>query len=609
MNGAANAAPAWLEAVRREYGLIRGYVYTALAALVVGVLLGPLQALDKVDFNPYPFLKPLIYTYYQGLTLHGVMLALVWTTFFITGFMAFVVMHDFERPLFSRRLNQVTLGVMWLGLALVTYTVLTNKATVLFTSYAPLMAHPLYYVGLALMLAVGSWLLTVNVYLTYREWRREHPGERLPLRAFGVLVTLAMWNIGLIGVTVEFLVYLIPWSLGLLPGVDPVLTRSLFWFTGHPIVYYWLLPAYISWYFMLPKQVDGRLFSETMARLALLLFIPFSVPVGFHHMFTDPGVNEHAKMLHAFFTFIVFLPSLLTAFTVLASLEVGGRARGGRGWLGWIRSLPWENPSVAAQLLAMILFAGGGVMGLINASYQLNLMVHNSLFVVSHFHLTVGTATTLTFMGIAYWFIPEITGRRLWSEKMARLQVWAWFLGMAVFGRGLSLLGLAGVPRRTWLAQATYELASPPRAGIMTAVGGMLLFVSMILFMWNVVATARRAPALLPSSAGTPAVRTPAGSGTSVTEAAATASTPGLRPSLMPVAEPLVAAAAGSESNAGSHGGSGDSRAVGAMTVPVWLDRLTPWVIGSLLLTALAWGPMLLSMLATPYSAQGWQPW
>ncbi|MEZ4674973.1 MAG: cbb3-type cytochrome c oxidase subunit I [Caldilineaceae bacterium] len=109
-------------------------------------------------------------------------------------------------------------------------------------------------------------------------------------------------------------------------------------------------------------------------------------------------------------TFGVGFPSLLTAFTVVASLELGARARGGKGYFGWIRKLNWGNASYTAQNLAMILFVFGGIGGMINASYNLNLAVHNTSWIPGHFHLTVGSATTLTFFGICYWLIPALTG-------------------------------------------------------------------------------------------------------------------------------------------------------------------------------------------------------
>ncbi len=82
---------------------------------------------------------------------------------------------------------------------------------------------------------------------------------------------------------------------------------------------------------------------------------------------------------------------MVTAFSVFAALEQGGRKRGGKGLLGWIWKLPWDDPSVSAQLLAGLAFMLGGASGLINASYTVNLVVHNTSFIVGHFHLTVGT--------------------------------------------------------------------------------------------------------------------------------------------------------------------------------------------------------------------------
>ena len=166
--------------------------------------------------------------------------------------------------------------------------------------------------------------------------------------------------------------------LGWTEGTDPQLARTFFWFTGHPLVYFWLLPAYVSWYAMLPKQAGGKMFSEQLARLVFWLFLVLSIPVGLHHQFVDPGVPAGWKAIHAVITYSLFLPSMATAFTVVASLELGARARGGKGLLGWIRHLPWGNPSYTAQNLAMILFVFGGIGGLTNASYNLNLAIHNT---------------------------------------------------------------------------------------------------------------------------------------------------------------------------------------------------------------------------------------
>jgi cytochrome c oxidase subunit 1 len=301
-----------------------------------------------------------------------------------------------------------------------------------------------------------------------------------------------MWSIASVGVALEMVTMLIPWSLGIIDTVDPLLARTLFWLTGHPIVYFWLLPVYVSWYTMVPRMLGVKLYSESMARTSLLLFLILSTPVGLHHQFTDPGIDDRWKAIHAFLTFAVFFPSLLTFFNLVATIERAGRARGGKGWLGWIWTLPWGDPGIAAQLLAMILFVFGGIGGLTNASYDVNLVIHNTAWVVGHFHLTVGAAVTLSFMGISYWLIPYLTGRQLWSRWLALVQAWTWFVGMAIFSETLHRLGLEGMPRRTEISAAAY-VPGPWHDWFfmpMVAVGGMVLFASGTLYFVNVVMTA-----------------------------------------------------------------------------------------------------------------------
>jgi len=216
------------------------------------------------------------------------------------------------------------------------------------------------------------------------------------------------------------------------------------------------------------------------------MFLLFSVPVGFHHQFTDPGIPAGWKMVHSMLTMFVGIPSLLTAFTIAASLEIAGRRNGGRGVLGWIARLPWGNPAVSAQLLAAIAFIFGGAGGIVNASFNLNMLVHNTAWIPGHFHLTVGTAVTLTFMGVTYWLLPHLTGRPLYSVALARWANWTWFVGMMVFAVGMHWQGLLAVPRRAYISNLpaalaeAYANASVPMA--FTAVSGVILLFAVIFY-------------------------------------------------------------------------------------------------------------------------------
>ena len=535
--------------------LTAAYLTVALLALLGGVLTGLAQGLEHAGINVYPALAPVVQSYYHGLSVHGVLNVLVWTTFFICGFLPFIAVQAFGMPLAAPWLGWLTFCIMTGGLLLAAVPLVGNAATVMFTFYPPLKAHWAFYVGLTLVV-VGTWLVTLNLALTWRAWRRAHPGERTPLPAFMALVTFTMWTLASLGLAAQMLFMMIPWSLGLVGGTDALLARVLFWFTGHPIVYFWLLPAYISWYTLVPRQAGGRLFSDPLARASFLLFLVLSTPLGFHHQYTDPGIHEGWKLVHGFLTFAVFFPSLLTFFNVVASLESGARARGGRGWVAWFAKLPWGDPSVAAQVLAMILFAFGGIGGLVNASVSLNLLVHNTAWIPGHLHLTVGTAVTLSFMGITYWLVPVLCGRALWSRRLALAQVWLWVVGMVIFSNALHRLGLMGMPRRTMIGAAAYVQPEWKPVLPLVAAGGTILTLSALIYFANLVLT------VLVS-------RAPHPRGVAFAEAMS-----------------------------------------GADHAPAIFDRLRPWLVLAVVLIALAYGPSLAHLIATtPFDNAGMRVW
>ncbi|MDX1624694.1 MAG: cbb3-type cytochrome c oxidase subunit I, partial [Gemmatimonadota bacterium] len=118
----------------------------------------------------------------------------------------------------------------------------------------------------------------------------------------------------------------------------------------------------------------------------------------------------------------------------------------------------------------------------INASYSINEIVHNTAWIPGHFHMTVGTAVALTIMGVAYWLVPWLQDRALWGRKLAVAQSWIYFVGVLIFARGMISGGLEGMPRRTFMYGATYSKPSWELAGLLTGIGGTLMFVSVVIF-------------------------------------------------------------------------------------------------------------------------------
>lgn len=486
---------------RSEKVLVGTHLITAFIALSLGLLMGPFQTFHRSPgfINDIaPALAPIgldqipIFSYYyQALTAHGVLNALVFTTFFIIGFTYFITQRSLQRELTGKTLAWVAYAAMLIGVVLVAGVIILEpqRSAVLFTFYPPMIAPALFYVGLTLVV-VGSWIGTLVVFLTYRDWRRDNAAAgatnvRTPLAVFAGLVNYMMWVICSIPVAIEVLFMLLPASLGIVQYTDPQFARVLFWFFGHPLVYFWLLPAYISWYTMLPKQAGAKLFSEPLAKVAFLFFLAFSIPTGVHHMFSDPGVSATAKGIHTIFTFMVAVPSFMTAFNLGASLEMAGRKNGAKGLFDWLWKQKWTSPVVAAQLVGMMQFLSGGITGLVQASAELNITLHNTSWIPGHFHQTLGGAVTMTYIGIMYWMWPMITGRRLLSNKVALAQIATWFLGMVIFGFAMGEAGLSGVPRRALTGVAPYLSEEAKLWLNWSAIAGAILFISVILLYIN----------------------------------------------------------------------------------------------------------------------------
>ncbi|MFN9116094.1 MAG: cbb3-type cytochrome c oxidase subunit I, partial [Bacteroidota bacterium] len=150
-----------------EQWLIGSHIITALAALSIGIFLGPFQIFRRAPILEWKI--PVFSYYYQALTVHGVMNAIFFTTFFIVGFSYFVVTRSLQRDMWSAKLAWTAYWSMLVGILLVLYPLITNQANVLYTFYPSMVAHPTFYLGLVL-LVVGTWMVLANILLTYRDW-------------------------------------------------------------------------------------------------------------------------------------------------------------------------------------------------------------------------------------------------------------------------------------------------------------------------------------------------------------------------------------------------------------------------------------------------------
>ena len=460
-------------------------IIVAYIAFLIGTFCGLLQVFIRNKALELPSWLD----YYQVLTAHGVLLALVFTTYFIFGFL----ITGMSKTLGAfgpkvRLFSWIGFIVMSIGTLLAVVMILSGEASVLYTFYAPLQASGYFYVALALFV-VGTWINGFSLIGHYIVWKKQHKGSLSPLFAFMTIATIVLWVIASLGVAVTVLFQFIPWAFGLVDTINVELSRSLFWYFGHPLVYFWLLPAYMAWYVVVPKIIGGKVFSDSLARLSFILFLLFSIPVGFHHQLQEPGISSFWKFLQTVLTFMVIIPSLMTAFSMFATFETTGRKKGGTGLFGWFFKLPWNDIRFTSIFIAMFFFIPGGAGGIINASFSLNEIIHNTLWVVGHFHITVGTPVAMTFFGLTFWLIPYLTGRKLTKvvQKLAFIQIITWSIGMILMSTAMHILGLLGAPRRT----AYTDYANHPATlewfnGILSnhvtvAVGGSILFLSAML--------------------------------------------------------------------------------------------------------------------------------
>jgi cytochrome c oxidase subunit I len=464
--------------------LILGHFWLAFALFAVALVLGAWQMFIRSPLHPW-ISDP--EWYYRSLTAHGTVMAYVFPTLVAMGF---------GYSISQASLNQPLIGVRWawLGLLLVAVGAITavvpvalGRASVLYTFYPPLIGNAFYYIGVVLAV-VGSWIWVALLSVNLRIWKHAHPGEVVPFTMFANVAGAYLWAWTSVGAALELIFQIIPAAIGLTSTIDAGLSRVYFSWTLHAIVYFWLIPTYIAYYSIFPRAIGGKLYSDPMGRIAFILFLVVAMPIGIHHVFTDPQIGAGFKYIHSAFTALVALPTLLTVFTICATAEVAGRLRGGRGPFGWIAALPWRNPIMLAAALSFVMLGFGGAGGIINMSYQLNTTIHNTQWVTGHFHLIFGGAIVIMYFAIAYDLWPHLTGRALPSEGLMRTQLWLWFVGMIVTTFPWHYVGILGMPRRmAYFDYGSAALSPDALSVVISAFGGLILLISGLLFVFILV--------------------------------------------------------------------------------------------------------------------------
>src|SRR3954466_1417730 len=196
---------------------------------------------------------------------------------------------------------------------------------------------------------------------------------------------------------------------------------------------------------------------------------------------------------------LVAVPSFATAFTLAASMEHGARLNGGRGWFRWWRKLPPldKDPRLFSHLFCrpflflfcgLVIFICGGVTGIINASYNLDVVVHNTSWLPAHFHQTVAGPIFLSYIGMSLYLVGKLTGKEIRFPKWNVWVPYIWTIGIMIFSTGLFIGGAGGEPRRTNMG-LTYTNPDSPLyqpgwqiAKHLGSIGGTIMTIAALIF-------------------------------------------------------------------------------------------------------------------------------
>ncbi|MBI4687767.1 MAG: cbb3-type cytochrome c oxidase subunit I [Nitrospirae bacterium] len=463
---------------RKVEPLIKANAVVAVVSLLLGVTGALLLVLTR--WQVVHLLLP--DWYYRMLTFHGLNALVFWIVFFeIAGlyFGSTIILNC----------KMSTPGVGWfafiltiLGFGLVNYAVLAGKADVLFTSYVPLRAEPVYYLGIILF-AVGALIACFLFLANLKKAKQEKTYEgSLPLFTYGLL---AACIIAILTIATGAIIYIptLLWSLGYIKSLNPAMYKLVFWGFGHSSQQINVTAMISIWYLGAFLTVGGTSINEKVSRIAFMLYIIGINVASAHHILSDPGVGTEFKIFNtSYIMYIAVLASLIHAFAVPSAIESAQRRRGfTKGLFDWLINAPWGNPAFSAVLLGMLGFGFiGGVTGVINGMEQTNTIIHNTLSLPGHFKGTVVIGTTLTFMGAAYYIVPLVFRKKIAFFKLAQLQPWIFAGGVALLSSSMYILGAFGIPRRhydiTFTGSAFTHTFNPATDlfWVLFAIGGIL---------------------------------------------------------------------------------------------------------------------------------------
>ncbi|MCP4284742.1 MAG: cytochrome c oxidase subunit I [Gammaproteobacteria bacterium] len=428
--------------------LIKANAVAAAVALLVAGILALLVVLTRwqaVHLLPAD-------QFYMALTAHGIDALIFWIIFF-----EMAVLYVASSTLLRCRLATPAWGwvqfiLMLVGAVMTNWAILEGNSSVMMTSYVPMQAAPHFYLGLILF-AVGA-LIGCFVFLgtlVVAKQEKTYDGS-IPLVTFGA-VTAAIIAVFTIASGAIILVPTFLWSIGYIAHIDAEMYRVIWWALGHSSQQINVSAHVAIWYLIAGLVFGARPMSEKVSRGAYLLYILFLQLASAHHILVDPGISAEWKVFNTSYAmYLAVLASMIHGLTVPGSIEVAQRAKGfNNGLFEWLRKAPWENPVFSSMFISLVTFGFiGGITGVVMGTEQINLIIHNTIYVPAHFHATVVTGTTMAFMGVTFFLIPVLFRRQMILPGLAKIQPYLFGGGMTIMILFMLGAGTLGVSRRHW---------------------------------------------------------------------------------------------------------------------------------------------------------------
>ena len=459
--------------------LIKANAVAAVVFLLIGGIMGLMVAMTRW---PAVHLLPAEW-FYLVLTGHGANVLLFWIIFFEIAILYFASAILLNSRLATPWLAWVGFALMIVGALMANWAVLQGDSSVMFTSYPPMQASHWFYLALILF-AVGA-LIGVAVFfgtLVVARAERTYEGS-IPLVTFGALTAaiIAVFTIA------SGAIILIPtwlWSLGLISNIDPLMYKVIWWGMGHSSQQINVSAHVAVWYAIAALVIGAKPLSEKVSRTAFLLYILFLQLASAHHLLAEPGMSAEWKIVNtSYMMYLAVLGSMIHGLTVPGAIEAAQRRNGyTRGVFEWLRKAPWGNPAFSGMFLSLVMFGFiGGISGVVLGTEQLNVLMHNTLYVPGHFHGTVVAGTTLAFMAVTYLVLPLIFQRDIIWPKLATWQPWLFGIGASGISLFMMGAGTLGVPRRHWditLTDAMHGYEFPAAAYMMMGLNGIFALIA-----------------------------------------------------------------------------------------------------------------------------------